>query len=58
MNSAILTNVTHCARSRAFRAACEGDRARYWRELAGIRRLHGFTSAADDFEQLALEAQQ
>jgi hypothetical protein len=56
MSPAILVNVTHCARSRAFRAACEDDRARYWRELAAIRRLHGFTSAADDFDQLAVEA--
>ena len=56
MTPAILANVTHCARERGFIAAAGGDRARYWRELAVVRRLYGFTSAADDFDQLALEA--
>ena len=56
MTPAILANITHCARERGFIAAAEGDRARYWRELAAVRRLYGFTSAADDFDQLAVEA--
>ena len=56
MSPAILANVTHCARQRGFIAAAEGDRARYWRELATVRRCYGFTSAADDFDQLAVEA--
>lgn len=51
-----LYNLANCARERGFIAAAEGDRARYWREMAGCRRLLGFTSAADDFDQLALEA--
>lgn len=56
MTPAILANLTHCARERGFIAAAEGDRARYWRELSSVRRLYGFTSAADDFDQLAVEA--
>jgi hypothetical protein len=56
MTPAILANITHCARERGFIAAAEGDRARYWRELSGVRRLYKFTSAADDFDQLAVEA--
>jgi hypothetical protein len=44
-----------CARERGFIAAAEGDRARYWRELAASRRLLGFISAADDFDALAAE---
>lgn len=56
MTPAILVNIVHCARERGFIAAAEGDRARYWRELAVVRRLYGFTSAADDFDHLAVEA--
>lgn len=53
MNADIRANIVHCARERGFIAAAEGDRARYWRELASVRRVLGFTSAADDFDQLA-----
>ena len=56
MDPGILVNIVHCARERGFIAAAEGDRARYWRELATVRRCYGFTSAADDFDQLAVEA--
>lgn len=40
--SPMLAHLARCATARAHLAAHEGDRARYWRELAAANRLAGF----------------
>jgi hypothetical protein len=53
MDPGIRANIVLCARERAFIAAAADDRARYWRELAAVRRLLGLSCDAYDFDQLA-----
>lgn len=48
-----LRHLTICARLRGQLAAAEGDRRRYWRELAAAHRLLGRSDAAADFDRLA-----
>lgn len=51
--SPLILSVTLCARQRAHLAAAEGDRARYWREMAACQYLLGWWDSAEDFDALA-----
>lgn len=42
MPEPMFLHLARCATDRAHLAAHEGDRARYWRELAAVDRLVGF----------------
>lgn len=52
----MIRNITLCARKRAHLAAAEGDRPRYWREMASVQRVLGWFDSADDFDAQAARA--
>lgn len=50
--ASLLIRLAHNARRRAHIAAAEGDRARYWREMAGAQYLLGWWDSAADYDNL------
>jgi hypothetical protein len=55
-NHDYLLSVTIHARLRGQVAAAEGDRSRYWRELASAMRMLGETNTANHLDSLAIKS--